>query len=121
VDRTAALRKQEGANGRRSPSRTATWIATLRAAHYLLDREPKILDDPFARALAGFSTDEELLKGLKALVYPDLARMRTLFALRNRYAEDELVRTIEHGTSQYIILARDWIPSRISVPIFCGR
>jgi len=85
-------------------SRTAIWTATLRAAHYLLDREPKILDDPFARAFAGFSTDEELLKGLNALVYPDLARMRTLFALRNRYAEDELVRTIEHGISQYIIL-----------------
>ena len=30
--------------------------------------------------------------------------MRTLFALRNRYAEDELVRAIEDGTSQYIIL-----------------
>jgi methyltransferase (TIGR00027 family) len=87
-----------------SSSRTAIWTATLRAAHYLLDGEPKILEDPFARAFAGFSTDEELLKGLNALVYPDLARMRTLFALRNRYAEDELVRAIDHGTSQYIIL-----------------
>jgi methyltransferase (TIGR00027 family) len=30
--------------------------------------------------------------------------MRTLFALRNRYAEDELARAVEHGTSQYVIL-----------------
>ena len=82
-----------------NPSRTAIWTATLRAAHYLLDGEPKILEDPFARAFAGFSTDEELVKGLNALVYPDLTRMRTLFALRNRYAEDELVRAIEHGAT----------------------
>jgi hypothetical protein len=35
-----------------------------RAAHYLLDDEPKILADPFARPFAGFSSDEELLKTL---------------------------------------------------------
>ena len=86
------------------PSRTAIWTATLRAAHYLLDQELKILDDPFARTFAGFSSDEELLKGLNALAYPEFVRMRTLFALRNRYAEDELGRTIERGISQYTIL-----------------
>ena len=85
-------------------SRTAIVTAMLRGAHYILDGEPKILDDSFARAFAGFPSDEELLKRLNALAYPDFPRMRTLFALRNRYAEDELVRTIEHGTSQYIIL-----------------
>lgn len=88
----------------RGPSRTAIATATLRAAHYLLDAEPKILDDRFARAFAGFPSDEELSKTLTTLVYPDILRMRTLFALRNRYAEDELVRTVERGTSQYIIL-----------------
>ena len=86
------------------PSRTAITTATLRAAHYLLDGVPKVLDDPFARSFAGFANDEDLLNALKAMVYPDFPRMRTLFALRNRYAEDELVRTIERGTSQYIIL-----------------
>jgi len=88
----------------RGPSRTAITTATLRAAHFLLDAEPKILDDSFARAFAGFANDEELSKALDTLVYPDFARMRTLFALRNRYAEDELARTIEQGTSRYIIL-----------------
>jgi methyltransferase (TIGR00027 family) len=89
---------------KRGPSRTAIVTAMLRAAHHILDGEAKILDDSFARAFAGFPSDEELLKRLNALAYPDLPRMRTLFALRNRYAEDELVRTIERGTSQYIIL-----------------
>lgn len=88
----------------RGPSRTAINTATLRAAHYLLDAEPKILDDRFARAFAGFSSDEALSKTLSALAYPDIPRMRTLFALRNRYAEDELVRAMERGASQYIIL-----------------
>ena len=88
----------------RGPSRTAITTATVRAAHYLLDADPKILDDRFARAFAGFQSDEELSKALNTLAYPDFARMRTLFALRNRYAEDELVRSMERVTSQYIIL-----------------
>jgi hypothetical protein len=35
-------------------SRTAIVMAMLRASHYILDGEPKILDDSFARAFAGF-------------------------------------------------------------------
>jgi len=88
----------------RDPSRTAITTATLRAAHCLLDAEPKILDDRFARSFAGFGSDDELLKELNRVAVPDFRRMRTLFALRNRYAEDELTKAIEHGTSQYIIL-----------------
>jgi methyltransferase (TIGR00027 family) len=97
---------QEGkeAMQERGPSRTAIVTAALRAAHYLLDAEPKILDDKFARAYAGFASDDELLKAINSASIPDFVRMRTLFALRNRYAEDELGRAIEHGTSQYIIL-----------------
>jgi methyltransferase (TIGR00027 family) len=76
----------------------------LRAAHYLLDAEPKILADPYARSFAGFLSDDELLKALDALAFPDYARMRTLFALRNRYAEDELEQALQRGVSQYIIL-----------------
>ncbi len=39
----------------KGPSQTAIRTAMRRAAHYLLDAEPKILADGFARALAGFS------------------------------------------------------------------
>jgi methyltransferase (TIGR00027 family) len=72
-----------------------------RAAHFLLDAGPKILADRFARALAGFSSDEEFLKALQALPNPML---RTLFVLRHRLAEDELAKAVEHGTRQYVIL-----------------
>ena len=57
------------------PSRTAVGTAMLRAAHYLLDAEPRILNDSFARGFAGFSNDEELLKALDELKIPDCVRM----------------------------------------------
>jgi methyltransferase (TIGR00027 family) len=86
------------------PSRTAIVTAMLRGAHYLLDVEPRILDDSFAPVFAGFSSDEELLKALHDLKVPDFVRMRTLFVVRNRYAEDEFVRSVAQGMSQYVIL-----------------
>ena len=89
----------------RSPSRTAIRVAMYRAAHYLLDAEPKILADPFARSFAGFSSEEELLRAINAIVPPvDLVPVRTIFALRSRYAEDELAQAVRRGTQQYIIL-----------------
>jgi len=87
-----------------SPSRMAIVTAMLRGAHYLLDVEPRILDDSFARAFAGFSSDEELLKALDDLKVPDFVRRRTVLAVRNRYAEDELVRSVAQGMTQYVIL-----------------
>jgi O-methyltransferase involved in polyketide biosynthesis len=71
----------------KGPSQTAIRVAMRRAAHFLLDAEPKILADRFARALAGFSSDEDFLKAFHTMPNPWL---RTLFALRHRLAEDEL-------------------------------
>ena len=90
----------------RDPSRTAVGAAMYRAAHYILDNEPKILADPFARPFAGFTSDEELLKTLAQRSWSpeDFSRIRTLFALRSRYAEDELVQSVQRGVSQYIML-----------------
>jgi methyltransferase (TIGR00027 family) len=78
--------------------------AMLRAAHYILDDEPKILADSFARPFTGFATDGELLKALDTLNPPNFSGMRTLFTLRNRYAEDELAQAVQGGVSQYVIL-----------------
>jgi methyltransferase (TIGR00027 family) len=88
----------------RNPSRTAIVTAMLRGAHHILDDEPKILGDAFARAFAGFASDKEMLANLDAMAFPDFRPMRTLFALRNRYSEDELATAIGRGTSQYVIL-----------------
>jgi methyltransferase (TIGR00027 family) len=86
-----------------SPSRTAILTATYRAAHFLLDRPP-ILNDTFARAFAGFASDEELLDSLDKFAFPDFPNHRALFALRSRYTEDELAGATRAGISQYIVL-----------------
>jgi methyltransferase (TIGR00027 family) len=88
----------------KGPSQTAIRTAMRRAAHYLLDAEPKILADGFARALAGFSTDEEFLRAFQAVPNAHIPWLRMSFALRNRLAEDELAKAVKQGTTQYIIL-----------------
>ena len=87
-----------------SPSRTAIRTAVQRAAHLLLDNDPKILADPFARAFAGYGSDTEMLTALDPTQLLDSPRLRTLFVLRNRYAEDELVQAIARGIESYVIL-----------------
>jgi O-methyltransferase involved in polyketide biosynthesis len=52
----------------KGPSQTAIRTGMRRAAHYLLDAEPKILADVFAQALAGFSSDEEFLRTRDAVL-----------------------------------------------------
>jgi len=87
-----------------SPSRTAILAAVHRAAHFLIDDPPKILADPFARAFAGFSSDHELLAVVDSYAFPDFVAHRAMFALRNRYAEDQLAAAVASGTGQYVIL-----------------
>jgi methyltransferase (TIGR00027 family) len=87
----------------KGPSQTAIRTAMRRAAHYLLDADP-ILPDRFARALAGFSSDEEFLRAFEAVPAANNPGQRMAFALRNRFAEDELTKAVQHGTKQYVIL-----------------
>jgi methyltransferase (TIGR00027 family) len=87
-----------------SPSRTAVMTAIHRAAHFLIDEPPKILADSFARAFAGFSSDKEFPAVVDSYAFPDFAAHRASFALRNRYAEDQLATAVASGTVQYVIL-----------------
>jgi methyltransferase (TIGR00027 family) len=88
----------------KGPSRTAIGTAVHRAAHLLLDEDPKILVDPFARAFAGYASDAEMLHALASLEMIEFPRMRAVFTLRSRYTEDELAGAIIRGIDQYIIL-----------------
>ena len=87
-----------------SPSRTAILTAIHRAAHFVIDDPPKILADSFARAFAGFSSDNEFLAAVDSYAFPDFVAHRASFALRNRYAEDQLAAAVASGTAQYVIL-----------------
>ena len=86
------------------PSRTAIGTAVHRAAHLLLDEDPKILVDPFARAFAGYASDAEMLQAIASVEMIEFPRMRAVFTLRSRYAEDELDCAITRGIGQYVIL-----------------
>ena len=86
------------------PSRTAIRTAIHRAAHLLLDDDPKILTDTFARAFAGYDSDADFLRALENLPLFEFPRLRAIFTARNRYAEDELADAVKRGVSQYVIL-----------------
>jgi len=86
------------------PSHTAKYAAICRAAHYVIDEKPVILADSFARAFAGFGSDEALLWALRNKWIMPPSQMRALSAVRTRYAEDELAEAVKRGISQYIVL-----------------
>jgi len=89
--------------GDRQASRTAEGAALLRAAHQVLDGEPKILDDPVAIRLLSPSSVEaiEARDPLEGSVVR-LARAATV--LGGRFVEDELRSAVERGVRQYVLL-----------------
>jgi len=88
----------------------------LRAAHLILDDDPKIFQDPLALKLSGVETEAALRAALNTLhadlaqrLTPDRAHalfrwMRANSMMRQRYAEDELGKALERGATQYVIL-----------------
>jgi len=98
------------------PSTTAIVTATWRAAHLLVDGEPKILEDSLALGLSGATDEatfrahyEALLAEFSRRLDPELApvlfrSMRAVVTMRSRYVEDELSKAIERGVTQYVIL-----------------
>jgi methyltransferase (TIGR00027 family) len=98
------------------PSRTAVVAAICRAAHLLIDGEPKILNDDLAFGFSGLLDLKEVhsfVHSLEArtteLLGPEFGRKialgyRALAIGRARYTEDELQKAIGRGASQYVIL-----------------
>ncbi len=79
-------------------------VAMHRAAHQLFDSPPRVLEDPVALSIIG----EEAVKKLQS--DPDQRdgriprAMRAFMVARSRVAEDELMKAIARGTSQYVVL-----------------
>ena len=88
----------------RPPSQTAQVAAMCRSVHAIRGAEPKLLADNFARPLLGFADDQSLLDHFDAQPLSRFPGIDTVFALRNRYAEDELAANLDGGTTQYVIL-----------------
>jgi len=82
-------------------SETAVHTAVRRAAHQILDEDPKILDDPLAVGFVPGSSEEEIR--LREEEFKQ-APGRSIFPLRSRFAEDQLAAAFRDGVRQYLIL-----------------
>jgi methyltransferase (TIGR00027 family) len=85
-------------------SRTALGTAYLRAAHQLLDAQPRILDDPVALPLLGPAALQRINDSMDQYRTPEMLALRAHVVLRARFAEDRLAAAVLRGIKQYIIL-----------------
>lgn len=88
----------------RSPSNTAIGAAAMRAAHQLIDGEPKILNDPIVLRLLDASTLEQIRLNPDKFRTPWMNGLRSHIVLRSRYAEDRLAEAVHNGVRQYLML-----------------
>lgn len=86
-----------------SPSRTALRVATLRAAHQLLD-EPIVLDDPLALQILGPEAEAEMREDPFQYNDPFSRGLRASVVVRSRFAEEEVAEAVATGVTQYVIL-----------------
>src|SRR5215831_15565928 len=82
---------------------TGLYAASQRAAHQILDN-PKIFEDLLALRIIGAEAESKLRRSPAQFQNRVERTMRALMVVRNRYAEDELARSIQRGIRQYIIL-----------------
>ena len=76
------------------------YSASQRAAHQILDN-PKIFEEPLALRIIGAQAESKLRSGLAQFQKPTERDLRAFMAVRNRYAETELARSIQRGVHQY--------------------
>lgn len=85
-------------------SLTAQGVASLRAAHQLIDDLPRILDDPVSVQLVGPEFVARIRTNPEPLREPRLAALRCHVLLRSRYSEDRLAAAVAAGTRQCVII-----------------
>jgi methyltransferase (TIGR00027 family) len=78
-------------------------VANERVVHQMLDN-PKIFEDPLALRIIGAEAESKLRLSLAQVQKPEERAFRAGVMVRNRYAEDELARSIQRGVRQYVIL-----------------
>jgi len=83
---------------------TALRVAQLRAAHQLLDGEPKILHDPVVLRLLEHDAESQIRANAALLNVPWVLGLRSHVLLRSRYAEDRLADAAKRGVRQYVSL-----------------
>ena len=88
----------------RDASKTAVGVAILRAAHQLLDGEPKVLDDTVIVALLGPEAAERLRAEPGRFREARAMGLRSHVLLRSRFAEERLRESVARGVTQLVVL-----------------
>jgi methyltransferase (TIGR00027 family) len=78
--------------------------AAARAAHLLVDSEPRIFADSLAALLLGHEAETYLRYHREYGDHPLLAGTRAQATCRSRFTEDQLALAAARGTAQYVIL-----------------
>src|SRR5690242_13310121 len=86
------------------PSQTAMTAAAARAAHLLVDAEPRIFADSLAALLLGDLAETFIGYHRQYSDHPLLAGTRAQATCRSRFTEDQLALAAARGTAQYVIL-----------------
>jgi methyltransferase (TIGR00027 family) len=86
------------------PSGSALTAAAARAAHLIVDSQPRIFADTLAAALLGDRAEELIGYHRRHGAHPVLSGARVQVTCRSRYAEDVLARAVGAGVTQYVIL-----------------
>ncbi|MGH7531702.1 MAG: class I SAM-dependent methyltransferase [Gemmatimonadales bacterium] len=89
---------------RRAASSTALGVLALRAAHQLIDGDPRILDDPVAVRLVAPWMIRRMVRYGRGTRDRRLDGLRAHIVTRSRYTEDRLREAVQRGTSQYVVL-----------------
>lgn len=88
----------------KNASRTALAAAYLRAAHQIIDLEPRVLEDTIALRLLGRDAEDRIRASTSKYMSPEAKALRSHVVLRSRYAEVQLESSIERGISQYVLV-----------------
>ncbi|MFI5236016.1 MAG: class I SAM-dependent methyltransferase [Gemmatimonadales bacterium] len=102
--RAAFALRQLLRGGKRGASNTALGVMAIRAAHQLIDGEPKILDDPIAVRLLAPRTIARIVRYGRDERDRRVDGLRAHIVTRSRYAEDRLAEAAARGVRQYVIL-----------------
>jgi len=86
------------------PSASALTAAAARAAHLIVDQEPRIFADPLAAALLGERADELISYHTRHGTHPVLVGARVQVTCRSRYTHGVLAQAVAAGVRQYVIL-----------------
>lgn len=85
-------------------SLTSAGAASLRAAHQLLDGDPKLLADPVILQLLDPGHLDQIRNNPLYFQEPRVLGLRSHIVLRSRYAEDRLAKAYVRGIRQYLLL-----------------